>query len=83
MGSLPQISPLDVLGATGVGGVSYLGGNESPERNALLALMARPAARSLALSPMVQNKLIQQPSKPNDLARLLMMKSANQLTQGE
>ena len=45
--------------------------------------MARPAARSLALSPMVQNKLIQQPSKPNDLARLLMMKSANQLTQGE
>jgi hypothetical protein len=75
MGSLPQISPLDF--ATGIIAGANTGGAAAP------AMLARPMARSAALSPYVQNRLVQQPSKPNDLARLLMMKSANQLTQGE
>lgn len=75
MGSLPQISPLDF--ATGIIAGSNTGGLGAG------TMLARPMARSAALSPYVQNRLVQQPSKPNDLARLLMMKSANQLTQGE
>ena len=75
MGSLPQISPLDF--ATGIIAGSNTGGLGAG------TMLARPMARSAALSPYVQNRLIQQPSNPNDLARLLMMKSANQLTQGE
>lgn len=56
MGSLPQTSPLDWgLGA----GMSAASGNPLM----LAAVMGRPAARSLALSPVVQNRLVQ-PANP-------------------
>jgi hypothetical protein len=60
MGSLPQTSPLDWTGAaiaTGASG-SPLG---------LLGLVARPAARQMTLSPMVQNRLAQTASQPLSL----------------
>lgn len=52
MGSLPQTSPLD-WGALGVG--SAVTGNPLM----MAGVLARPAARSMVLSPMVQNKLAQ------------------------
>lgn len=60
MGSLPQTSPLDWTGAaiaTGASG-SPLG---------LLGLVARPAARQMTLSPMVQNRLAQAAGQPLSL----------------
>jgi len=83
MGSLPQISPLDIALATGVGGATYAGGGENPSMAALSSLLLRPAARSIALSPMVQNRLIQQPNTPNNLANLLMMQGASKALSGE
>lgn len=60
MGSLPQTSPLDWIGA---GTISGLSGSPLP-----MALgMARPAARAAALSPMVQNRLVQQARGTNAL----------------
>lgn len=60
MGSLPQMSPLDwALGA----GMSA--GTANPLMMASVA--ARPAVRGLALSPMVQDRLV---SQPNALAKL-------------
>jgi hypothetical protein len=52
MGSLPQTSPLDWAAGAGIsaGTANPLG---------LLAVGARPVARSAILSPMVQNRLIQ------------------------
>jgi hypothetical protein len=52
MGSLPQLSPLDWFAG---GGLGFATGNPL----ALLTVGARPAARAAALSPMVQNRLIQ------------------------
>ena len=75
MGSLPQLSPLDF--ATGIIAGSNTGGVGAG------AMLARPIARSMALSPMVQNRLIQQPSKSNDLAKLLMMQGASKAFTGE
>jgi hypothetical protein len=83
MGSLPQISPLDVALATGVGATSYFSDNGSPTAGAIGSLLLRPAARSMALSPMIQNRLIQQPSKSNELAKLLMMQGATKAITGE
>ncbi|MES2903548.1 MAG: hypothetical protein V4696_05120 [Pseudomonadota bacterium] len=62
MGSLPQTSPLDwhALGAT-----SLATGNPL----VMAGVAARPAARSMVLSPMVQNRLIQR--GPNALQQLL------------
>jgi hypothetical protein len=78
MGSRPQINPLDV-GAAGI-----LSSLTNPSALATLAL--RPTARSLALSPFVQNRLVQQPineSSQNlsNLARMLMLQQTTQGTQ--
>lgn len=54
MGSLPQVSPLD-FGA--LGGVSALMGDPTY----MAGVLARPAARAAVLSPMVQDRLLQQP----------------------
>ena len=75
MGSLPQLSPLDF--ATGIIAGSNTGGVGAG------AMLARPIARSKALSPMVPNRIIQQPSKSNDLAKLLMMQGASKAFTGE
>ena len=78
MGSRPQINPLDV-GAAGI-----LSSLTNPSALATLAL--RPTARSLALSPFVQNRLVQKPigeSSQNlsNLARMLMLQQTTQGTQ--
>lgn len=52
MGSLPQTSPLDWALATGTG-------IATANPLALAGVVARPAARAAALSPLVQNRLIQ------------------------
>jgi hypothetical protein len=81
MGSLPQISPLDVLPASIVGGASYFTGHESeagPLGVASLAL--RPAFRAAALSKPVQKNLLS--NEPNlspevrKLIKMLTMESA-------
>jgi len=59
MGSLPQFSPLDLYGGAGIAGV---GGALTGNPLAALGLglpLARAGARKVALSPMVQNRLIQ------------------------
>lgn len=69
MGSLPQTSPLDWMAAGGLSAVTS---------NPLLmaTAMARPVARAAVLSPVVQNRLIQQ---PNALAQLLGQVPVNEL----
>lgn len=52
MGSLPQLSPLDWFAG---GGIGMATGNPL----SLLMVGARPAARAAALSPAVQNRLVQ------------------------
>jgi Transglycosylase SLT domain len=64
MGSLPQTSPLD-WGAAGA--ISAASGNVLP----MLSAGARPIARKMALSDMVQNRLVQQSPRANRLADLL------------
>lgn len=56
MGSLPQLSPLDWAA-----GGSIAAGMSNPL--GMLGVLARPAARKAALSPMVQNRLIQSQSQ--------------------
>ncbi len=68
MGSLPQSSPLDW--AVG-GGLAAASSNPLM----LASVMARPAARAMALSPVVQNRLVQQPSN----ALMLSNPAVNQL----
>lgn len=60
MGSLPQTSPLDW---------ALAGGMTAATSNPLgmVGLLARPGARSLALSPMVQSRLRQSPGLLNSL----------------
>jgi hypothetical protein len=62
MGSLPQLSPLDwaAAGSMSAATASPLG---------MLGLLARPAARGAALSPVVQRRLLQQP--PGSMRGLL------------
>lgn len=68
MGSLPQTSPLDwAMG----GGLAMGTGNPLM----LAGMAARPAARAAVLSPLVQNRLVQQPSPgllSPDLLQLLV-----------
>jgi hypothetical protein len=47
-------------------------------------MLARPIARSLALSPFVQNRLVQQPNilPANDASQLAKMLMLQQTTQG-
>jgi hypothetical protein len=61
MGSLPQLSPLDVTAGAGISAIL-----QNPAYLATLGL--RPAARAGALSPYIQNRLVQ---NPNDVSQLL------------
>lgn len=72
MGSLPGSSPLDFAAA---GGMSAATGNPLM----MASVLARPAARSLTLSPMVQNRLIQSGGDPNALMQLLSNEQLAQL----
>ena len=76
MGGRPQINPLDV-GAAGI-----LSSLTNPA--ALATVAVRPTARSLALSPYVQNRLIQSPVNESnqDLSNLAKMLMLQQTTQG-
>ncbi len=69
MGSLPQTSPLDWIPA---GALSMGTGNPLM----MAGVLARPAARSAALSGPVQNRLIQ--GQPNALAQMLASQEAQQ-----
>lgn len=71
MGSLPQTSPLDWVPA---GALSMATSNPLM----MLGVGARPAARALTLSPVVQNRLVQSQS-PNALQALLANQQAGQL----
>lgn len=71
MGSLPGSSPLDFAAA---GGMSAATGNPLM----MASVLARPAARSLALSPMVQNRLVQAQG-PNAITQLLTNEQLAQL----
>jgi hypothetical protein len=71
MGSLPQMSPLDF-------GLAGIMGTASANPLALASVAARPAARALALSPLVQNRLVQSQG-PNAIAALLANQQAGQL----
>lgn len=64
MGSLPQISPLDLFAS---GGLTAATGDP----RALATMAARPAARSLALSKVIQDRLIQKPKTQSELIELL------------
>ena len=65
IGGTIGISPLDYAAATLTGGASMLAGqgNEATGATTLAALLARPAARRMVLSPTMQNRLIQQQGK--------------------
>jgi hypothetical protein len=65
IGGTIGISPLDYAAATLTGGASMLAGqgNEATGASTLAALLARPAARRMVLSPTMQNRLIQQQGK--------------------
>ena len=63
MGSLPQLSPLDWAAGGGIAA-----GTANPLM--LASVLARPGARALALSPVVQNRLATQPGT-NALSNLL------------
>lgn len=71
MGSLPQTSPLDWHAASAM---SLATGNPMP----MMSVAARPIARSLALSPAVQNRLVQ-PTGPNPIAMLFANPGVQQL----
>lgn len=60
MGSLPQFSPVDAYGAGGLGGMAALfTGNPLAMLAGAGVPVARAVARSSALSPVVQNRLVQ------------------------
>lgn len=71
MGSLPGSSPLDFAAA---GGMTAATGNPL----VMASVLARPAARALALSPMVQNRLVQAQG-PNPITQLLSNEQLAQL----
>jgi hypothetical protein len=81
MGSLPQISPLDVGGALIAGGGTYLSGSGAETPVTLATLLARPALRSVALSRPIQSRLTNQQMQnvspeTRNLARMLMLQGA-------
>jgi hypothetical protein len=81
MGSLPQISPLDVGGAVLTGGGAYLSGSGAETPATLAALLARPTLRAAALSKPVQSRLTNQQMQnlspeTRNLARMLMLQGA-------
>jgi hypothetical protein len=81
MGSLPQISPLDIGGAVITGGGAYLSGSGAETPATLAALLARPTLRAAALSRPVQSRLTNQQMQQlspdvRNLARMLMLQGA-------
>jgi hypothetical protein len=64
MGSLPQFSPLDVTAGAGLSAILQ-------DPMALATIGVRPVARSLALSPIIQNRLAKNPNDINQLLELL------------
>ena len=81
MGSLPQISPLDVGGAVLTGGGAYLSGSGAETPATFAALLARPTLRAAALSRPVQSRLTNQQMQnlspeTRNLARMLMLQGA-------
>jgi hypothetical protein len=81
MGSLPQISPLDIGGAVITGGGAYLSGSGAETPVTLGALLARPTLRAAALSRPVQSRLTNQQMQQlspdvRNLARMLMLQGA-------
>jgi hypothetical protein len=81
MGSLPQVSPLDIVPASVVGGASYFTGHENEAGPLGIASLAlRPAFRAAALSKPVQKNLLS--NEPNlspevrKLIKMLTMESA-------
>lgn len=81
MGSLPQISPLDVGGAVITGGGAYLSGSGAETPATLAALLARPTLRAAALSRPVQSRLTNQQMQQlspdvRNLARMLTLQGA-------
>lgn len=74
MGSLPQASPLDWAAGAGLSAAT-----SNPL--AMASVAARPAVRALTLSDLVQNRLIQKPSRignllANDRAQQLIYRAA-------
>jgi len=81
IGSIPQISPLDIGGAVLTGGGAYLSGSGAETPATLAALLARPALRSVALSRPIQSRLVNQQMQnvspeTRNLARMLMLQGA-------
>jgi len=81
MGSIPQISPLDVGGAVLTGGGAYVSGSGAETPATLAALLARPTLRAAALSKPIQSRLTNQQMQnlspeTRNLARMLMMQGA-------
>ena len=88
MGSLPQISPLDVGGAVLTGGGAYLSGSGAETPATLAALLARPTLRAAALSKPVQSRLTNQQMQnlspeTRNLARMLMLQGATKVGANE
>lgn len=81
MGSIPQISPLDVGGAALTSGGAYFAGGEAATPLGFATLLARPTLRAAALSKPVQSRLTNQQMQnlspeTRNLARMLMMQGA-------
>lgn len=81
MGSIPQISPLDVGGAALTSGGAYFAGGEAATPLGFATLLARPTLRAAALSQPVQKGLTKQQMQnlspeTRNLARMLMMQGA-------
>jgi len=77
MGSLPQMSPLDVIPATAAGGISYFSGHETEAGPlGIAALALRPTFRAAALSKPVQKNLLSNQSNLSpDVRNLIKMLS--------
>jgi hypothetical protein len=77
MGSLPQMSPLDVIPATAAGGISYYSGHETEAGPlGIAALALRPTFRAAALSKPVQKNLLSNQSNLSpDVRKLIKMLS--------
>ena len=75
MGSLPQVSPLDIIPASVVGGASYFSGNKEEAGPLSVASLAlRPAFRAAALSkPVQKNLLSNEPNLSPEVRKLIKM----------
>jgi len=81
MGSIPQISPLDVGGAALTSGGAYFAGGEGATPLGFATLLARPTLRAAALSKPVQSRLTNQQMQnlspeTRNLARMLLLQGA-------